>query len=307
MALPPDLDPRALASQAVDRALEHKSRGEHEEAIREYERACELDPTSHIAAYNLGLLYKYAGNWQRSLECNERAAELDPEDAASSWNLGIAATALGRWDIARKAWRAVGVEVPAGEGPIDFACGRTPIRLNAESEPEVVWADRIDPARAVLRSIPLPDSGFLYGDVVLNDGAPVGYRKSGEKEVPVLNCLGRLEASALCTWLVDVHEEEGAGARDPEQCIEELEALADERGLAAEDWSTNLRILCRACSEGRPHAEHDQQRREREGTHRLAIAARTAEEAQSLLALWQARAPGFALGPLRLGGGETGL
>ena len=146
--------------------------GQSEEAIREYERACQLDPSWHSPAYNLGLLYKYAGDWQRSLECNARATELAPDEEASWWNLGIAATALGRWDVARAAWRGAGIDIPDGTGPIDCSCGVAPIRLNPDATGEVVWADRIDPARAVLRSIPLTESGFRYGDVVLNDGAP---------------------------------------------------------------------------------------------------------------------------------------
>jgi hypothetical protein len=193
----------------------------------------------------------------------------------------------------------VGVEVPAGVGPVEYPCGHTPIRLNPESEPEVVWADRIDPARAVLRSIPLPESGFLYGDVVLNDGAPVGYRKSGNTEVPVLNCLARLEPSPFTTWSIEVSAEPGTSPGDAQLRLEDLAELATERGLAAEDWSKTLRILCRACSEGRPHSEHEHHRHGREGAHRIAIAARTAEEAESMVAEWRARSPGFTLGPLQ--------
>ncbi len=300
MAPSSDRENRARASQAVDLAMEHQRQGQRADAMREYERACELDPSSHIAAYNLGLLYKYAGEWERSLELNARAAELEPTDAASAWNLGIAATALGRWEIARTAWRAAGVEVPIGVGPVAYPCGHTPIRLNPETKPEVVWADRIDPARAVLRSIPLPESGFLYGDLVLNDGAPVGYRKSGSTEVPVFNCLARLEASPFNTWLIEVSPGPGTSQGDAQKRVEELAELATERSLAAEDWSKTLRILCRACSEGRPHSEREHHHHDHGGAHRIAIAARTAEEAESLLAAWQARSPGFMLGPLQL-------
>ena len=116
--------------------------------------------------------------------------------------------------------------MPIGVGPVAYPCGHTPIRLNPETKPEVVWADRIDPARAVLRSIPLPESGFLYGDLVLNDGAPVGYRKSGNTEVPVLNCLARLEASPFNTWLIELSAEAGTSSEDAEQRLEGLVDLA---------------------------------------------------------------------------------
>ena len=164
------LGKRARASRANERGRELARVGRAREAIQEYERARRLDPTWSMPAYNLGLIYKYSGDWERSLQFNERATELDRDDQAGWWNLGIAATALGRWDLARSAWRGAGLEVPDGDGPLDYPCGRTPIRLNPETDGEVVWSQRLDPARAEIRSIPLADSGFRFADVVLNDG-----------------------------------------------------------------------------------------------------------------------------------------
>lgn len=39
--------------------------------------------------------------------------------------------------------------------------------------------------------------------------------------------------------------------------IIELEEILEECGMISEDWTTNYRVICRACSEGRPHQEHD--------------------------------------------------
>jgi tetratricopeptide (TPR) repeat protein len=133
---------RARANRANARARDFDRQGLTAEAISEYSRACGLDPSWSVPFYNLGLVYKYARQWELSLSQNQRATELDVRDVAARWNLGIAATALGRWDVARTAWRGAGVSLPDGEGPVDYPCGRSPIRLNPEANGEVVWADR---------------------------------------------------------------------------------------------------------------------------------------------------------------------
>src|SRR5262249_40245091 len=145
------------------------------EAIELYQRAVRTAPAWPAPLYNLGLLFKNERQWQESLDYNRRATTIDPKYQAAWWNLGIAATALGRWDMARRAWRGFGIEVPSGDGPIELPCGYGPIRLNPKGDAEVVWAYRIDPARAVLASIPFPESKHGWRDVVLNDGAPTGY------------------------------------------------------------------------------------------------------------------------------------
>ncbi len=169
--------------------------GDSEAAIPLYLKAAEIDPSWSVPAYNLGLHYKNLAQWKESLKWCQLAHELDPDDEAATWNMGIAATALRQWDIARRAWKAYGIDIPEGEGEVDFPCGTTPVRLHPNGEAEVVWAQRLDPARARILNIPFPESGFRYGDIVINDGAAVGYRKSGDREVPVFNVLGLWEHS----------------------------------------------------------------------------------------------------------------
>jgi tetratricopeptide (TPR) repeat protein len=262
------------------------------EAIELYQLASELDPSFSEPCYNLGLIYKYVGQWELSFDWNRKAAQRNPQDEAAWWNLAVAATALERWKVAREAWTAFGIELPPGEGPVDLPCGKNPIRLDPETQGEVVWADRIDPARALLRNIPLPESGFRFRDLVLNDGAPVGYRRVEGREVPVFNCLQLLVASAFSTFVAEI--DLGAGA-DCEEEIQRLVELAAGEGMAAENWSTSVRMLCTACSEGRPHEHHDGQAlggqengspEARPGRQRMAVAPRREEDARRLLATW---------------------
>ncbi len=111
--------------------------------------------------------------------------------------------------------RALDCVCRMGTGPPDFPCGRTPIRLNPDADGEVVWSDRVDPARARIVSIPLAESGFRFADLVLHDGAAKGYRRLGDRDVPVFDCLQLLEASSFSTWVAEVEPSEAPATPDP--------------------------------------------------------------------------------------------
>lgn len=271
---------RFIANRHNQKALALNEEGELEKAIASYHKAIKADPTWAVPWYNLGLLYKYEGQWAESLECNQQAAALDPEDDAAWWNLGIAATALADWDEARRAWQQCELTIPAGTGPIEANFGLTPIRLAIG---EVIWCRRIDPARAIVESVPLPDSEHRYGDLLLHDGAPNGYRNVDGKDVPVFDELALLSPSEYGTFEVEIE-------RATEEEIDQLVDLAGERKLAAEDWST-VRTLCRACSEGNPD-EHEHHHEPGSGPeHRVGIAALSEKQVRELLVAWQQKFP----------------
>ncbi|HEY7311785.1 MAG TPA: tetratricopeptide repeat protein [Gemmataceae bacterium] len=272
---------REKAGKLNNKALKLQSRGKLEEAIELYLEASAVDPKWSAPPYNLGLLFKRERKWKESLKYNRLATSADPDNQSAWWNMGIAATALGRWQLARSAWRGFGLEVPDGQGPIDFPCGYGPIRLNVDGGAEVVWAYRLDPARAELASIPFPESRHRWRDVVLNDGAPNGYRRYEGVEVPVFDALALLEMSPFGTFVARVRM-----PRD-RKAIVELARIAAELEGSAEDWSTSVRILCRACSEGRPHTDHDSEAAPPKGAHTIGIAARDREHATTILNTWE--------------------
>jgi len=272
---------RTKAAALNQRGLEHQDRGQLDEALKFFEEAAAADPRWSVPPYNLGLLYKRQKNWKKSLEWNRRATTLDPESQAAWWNMGIAATALGRWNLARAAWRGYGVNVPDVEGPVDLPCGIGPVRLNPNGEAEVVWGYRLDPARIEIASIPLPESNHRWRDVVLNDGAPNGYRMYQGKELPVFDALELLQASPFGTYLAQVV------IPDESPPFTELVQAAERLEGSAEDWSTSLELLCKACSEGRPHKEHDTQAAPAHGVHLIGIAARNRDHATQILSAWE--------------------
>lgn len=58
-------------------------------------------------------------------------------------------------------------------------------------------------------------------------------------------------------------------------------------GGSAEDWSTSVRMLCKACSEGRPHTDHDDEVQPEPGIHLIGIAARDQAHAGDILRAWE--------------------
>jgi hypothetical protein len=207
--------------------------------------------------------------------------ELRPEDEASQWNLAIAATALRDWKTARAVWTGRGMKVGGGEGPIEADFGQTPVRLNPNGEAEVVWGQRLCPVRARITNIPFPESEVAYGDVVLHDGAPVGHRlDSHGVEKSVFDMLEMFERGSYSTYVVE------AAVESPEQ-LTMLETLCDGRQMHVEDWAANVQILCRACSEGRPHEQHDHENKQQwKDMRRIAVAARDGNEVEAVLEAW---------------------
>lgn len=258
-----------------------------ESAMPLYLRALALDPDRAATHYNIGLVHKYRGAWAESLHHNRRASDLQVGHEAANWNMGIAATALRDWPAAREAWRRAGIDVDEGAGPIEMKLGRTPLRLNPDGDSEVVWGQRIDPVRAVLLSIPFPESGFRCGDVVLHDGAPVGEREVDGHRYSVFNVLELFEASASSTWLAEVD------ARDPD----DLRALTDALDAAQvdyEDWTSDVRILCKQCSEGLPHEHHDRDGEKAwRNEHLVGISATSPDAARAVIERWSASGQGF--------------
>lgn len=243
------IDAKQQAEDLHEQALALES-GDDDQALRLYHEALRLDPERPSTLYNIGLIHKYRGEWVESLDFNRRAVELRPDDEASNWNLAIAATALCDWATARATWRRLSIEVADGDGPIEDDFGITPVRLNPDGDGEVVWGRRVDPIRVRIENIPYASSGYRAEDIVLHDGAPTGTRTSRGREYDVFNVLQLHMPSRMTTFELEVDADSPAD-------IEALEeAVATARGHV-EDWTSNVRMLCKACSEGRPHEHHD--------------------------------------------------
>jgi tetratricopeptide (TPR) repeat protein len=244
-----DMERLRAASDLNDRGRACADAGDLDGALSWYQQSLDTAPEYEPAWFNAGLVHKQRRDWEQAMRCNQRAAELstgEPDEPAW-WNLGIAATALRRWEIARESWRRYGITIPDGDGELALDFGSAPVRLDPEGAGEVVWGRRIDPARVVVLNVPTPPSGHRWGDIVLHDGAPNGERRLGDQVYAVFDELERWQPSEIPTLEVQVTVEDAAGG-------DALAEIFDAAGFAAQDWTGTVRILCRRCSQGQPHA-----------------------------------------------------
>jgi tetratricopeptide (TPR) repeat protein len=273
---------RIQAQKILDLALELDAQGNSDDAINAYLKAAEIDPTWSNPLFNVGLIYKHRLDWKNSLLYNMKSHQLDKSDQPSLWNMGIAATALKDWNRARYAWETFGIplpKVPDAATEIRINIGMTPIRLAANRE--VVWTDRIDPARGIIKNIPTQESNRRYLDIVLHDGAPNGFRQYGQRQVPVFDELELFEASPYGTYLLKVHVAN-------EKKIDILEKALEDKKYALENWTNSIRYVCKKCSEGIPHEHHDKELENKapKTAFNLALAATSESTLKQIIDQW---------------------
>jgi hypothetical protein len=248
-----------------------------------YRAHLEREPGDAAIWFDLGLAYKSLHDWQPCADAN-RTALLTWNRAGNPawWNLGIAATALRDWRAAREAWRGFGIDaIEPGDAPLESNFGIAPVRL---PHGEVVWGTRLDPARVIVRNIPLPGNGYRWGDIVLHDGAPNGEREWDGARYPVFDVLERWSPSEIPTLAVDIDCRGDDDARA-------LVGLFESNAFAAEDWTRDVRRLCEACSHGLPpDASAHQHERPADGARRIGLASPLGL-ARRLLEAWRAAAP----------------
>jgi hypothetical protein len=260
---------------------------------RLYKLATKADSRWSVPWYNLGLHTKNVRRWRDSLRFNQRALELNPADEAAWWNLGIAATALRDWTEARRAWKAYGIELGDGVGEVQTPPVTACVRLDPAGAGEVVWAQRLDPARMVILNVPLPESGHRFHDIVLNDGASNGTRVDEHgSEVPVFNELSIWEVSQYSTFRVRL--------QIPDELAEErLVNMCRSHQLGVEDWTT-IRFICTDCSRGNPGPHECEAKPLEDGSRRFGFGAKKHEDLSSLLQEWASASVGADYGNLEL-------
>jgi tetratricopeptide (TPR) repeat protein len=263
----------------LDQAIEASDNGDKDEAIRIYEKILSEKEDWATVHYNLGLIYKYRNEWDKSYHHNKRAVELNPEMEAAQWNLGIAATMLKDWKLARQCWNIFGMKYEIIDEDTAGNIGDVSIRISPNENPETVWATRICPARAIIKNIPFPESERQFKDIVLNDGAPNGYRTSEGKEYPVLDEIQHLSKSDYLTYSINCKP-------ISEEHFKDLQQRCWKSDIAIENWTTGVQMLCKQCSEGKPHESHDRDLKSANEEYKIALASTSQETLVSVLKAW---------------------
>ena len=222
-------------------ALDRK--GDVYTAVKIYKKLIKIAPDWHLPYQYLSTIYKYHNDWKAAFHYGQRAIE-NGADKEDTWrNFAIAATALKKWRIARNAWNKVGFELKEIKKAPNFDMGIIPVRLRYDNFQEIVWAKQIDPARAIIESIPDPVSDRNYGDLILIDYKVTGYRVVKGKRLPVFDELELIKRSFSRTYLVFLYDSQRNGA-------DLLDKLCWNKDLGFDNWSNltemqlNTKIAC---------------------------------------------------------------
>lgn len=263
------------------KAMNFSEKGDDKRALSYYMQALKIDPKRSTTLYNIGLIYKYEGNWQKSLEFSKAAFSINSQDEAAAWNWGIAASALEQWSEARTAWRSYGISgIDEGDEPLECNYGRTPIRLHdSDGNAEVVWAKRLDPARACIMNIPTLTHMYSYEDIVLHDGAPNGSRISNGKEYDVFDSLAILRKSQYMTYEIRL-------LAPDEESLNCFQKNFENIDLFTQNWTECVRKVCACCSNGT--LDQDKHLPVWQNEHSIAVASKSRRDLEHILQTMQA-------------------
>ncbi len=88
--------PTGEARQHYNKGVEYGQQGRFDDAIAEYSKAIELDPSLAEAYSNRGDAYRALGEIQRAIADYAEAIRLNPQDAGAYAGRALAYTALGK-------------------------------------------------------------------------------------------------------------------------------------------------------------------------------------------------------------------
>ena len=77
----------------------------YDQAVREYQRAIQLNPELVVIRNNLSMVYLEQGNYAGAIQESKRALELNPDNATSYNNIGMAYFREGDFPAAEKYWQ----------------------------------------------------------------------------------------------------------------------------------------------------------------------------------------------------------
>jgi len=222
--------PQSHIQPLFKKAVALDRKGDVYTAVKIYKKLIKLAPDWHLPYQYLTSIYKYHNDWKAAFYYGQRAIE-NGADKEDMWrNFAIAATALKKWQVARSAWNKVGFQLKEATKAPEFDMGLIPVRLRYDNFQEIVWAKQIDPARAIIESIPDPVSDRSYGDLILIDFKVTGYRVIKGKRVPVYDELELIKRSHYRTFLVFLYD-----AQQNEADL--LDRLCWNEDLGFDNWS----------------------------------------------------------------------
>ena len=217
------------------KAMEYDRLGDVYNAVKLYKRVIKMAPDWSAPFSFLSRIYKVRKEWQTSLHYSQKAVEHNPFDEQSWKHLGLAATALRKWEVAKDAWRQLGYQLLASKAMPALSPELITVRLNPKEHPEIVIAQRVDPVRARIISIPQPSSMRGYRDLILIDSEPSGHHYLDGQRYPIFDELQYIRPSLNYTFSVILNTLERSD-------IDLLQQLCLKSSIGFDNWTKAYRL-----------------------------------------------------------------
>lgn len=249
-------DPSVAADLYSELAMALRLTGSQDDdaAIEAMNHALRLDPENGSSWFRLGLIHKWRGRWREGVEANRRARELG-ETEGVLWNLAICAMGSGDHALASSVMRELGMKGSVGEdGIFTGSFDSVQVRVSTLGEGvdpaahvvgcapdfENLWIERLSYVHGKIANASIYDLPVDYGDIVLFDGDPVGWRDDGTTRTPRFPLLQKLRSGAFRRyWFL---------AQQPHRSfLDDLhELLPEETFFYVHDERVNM--LCHECA-----------------------------------------------------------
>ncbi|HFA51905.1 MAG TPA: hypothetical protein ENJ95_23050 [Bacteroidetes bacterium] len=217
-------------------AVEYDRRGDVYNAVKLCKLIVRKSPDWSAPYAYLSHIYKGRTEWKPTLHYSLKAIEYNPFNEGTWENMALAATALEDWKTARQAWNQLGFKFKNIDEELRLDLGLVPVRLLPNTQPEIVEATRIGPARAIIESIPQPSSGRRYKDLVLLDSKPNKSFVLHGRKLGVFDELQVLKESLWRTYALIL-------LTPSDKDVDILANLCEEAGLGFDNWSNAARFF----------------------------------------------------------------
>lgn len=270
-----------MAEQLLREAEAFHRKGDVYTAVKLFKKVIRLAPDWVEPYLKLSVLYKDRADWKTCLHYTHMSLQFDPESIQAWTNLGLAYTAQKKWKAARQAWNQLGYGFRETDRSTDFDLGTVALCLNPRTQPEVVWARQLDPARAVVLSIPQPGTGHRYLDTILFDPSAPGAQVLGARKRPAYNELQILRSSPFKTFTVELLDV-------TEGQIDTLARLCGDEGVGFDNWSAATHLFLPPGNREQPEFHlHPFPKEAGPRLATVALAAKTQRPLQQILKNWE--------------------
>lgn len=168
---------QAEAQDAFANASRLRAQGVTDEALKEFERAIEVNPTLTIAYVGAAELYTQKGDYNTAEQRYRKATELEPANFDAQYGHGLVLQILDRVAEAIRAYlRALAIRPDDFDANLNVATAYMQVNEPAQARPYAERAVRLNPESGPARV----NMGAVYAALGMHDAAVLEYQQAAE-------------------------------------------------------------------------------------------------------------------------------